>query len=67
MTWLWVLLGAIAVIALAVVLWIWLKPMRILRPKSAYELALEKLEKARALLNESQSRALRRARLGNGP
>jgi len=53
LTWLWVLLGALAAIALAVVLWIWLKPLHILRPKSAYELALEKLEKARALLNEN--------------
>jgi hypothetical protein len=53
LTWLWVLLGVLAAIALAMVLWIWLKPLRILRPKSAYELALEKLEKARALLNEN--------------
>jgi hypothetical protein len=50
--WLWYLLGALALIALAAFFWIRLKPMRVLRAKSAYELALEKLEKARALLNE---------------
>jgi hypothetical protein len=53
MTWLWVLLGVLALIALGVILWIWLKPSRVLRAKTAYELALEKLEKARALLNEA--------------
>lgn len=51
-TWLWLLLGVPVLIALAVLLWIWLKPTRVLRAKTAYELALEKLEKARALLNE---------------
>ena len=42
-------LGAVA---LLVLLWFWFKPHRLLSPKSAYELALEKLEKARALLRE---------------
>ena len=49
--WLWIALG-IAVAALLVALWFWLRPHRLLSPKSAYELALEKLEKARALLRE---------------
>jgi len=52
--WLWILLGLAALIALIVLLWIWLRPHRMLSPKSAYELALEKLEKARALLREDQ-------------
>lgn len=52
LTWLWILLGVLAAIALAVVLWIWLKPLRVLRARTPYELALEKLEKARALLDE---------------
>ncbi|MCE0484161.1 MAG: hypothetical protein LV479_07990 [Methylacidiphilales bacterium] len=50
--WLWVTLAAIATVILFVLLWIWLKPHRLLSPKSAYELALEKLEKARNLLRE---------------
>jgi hypothetical protein len=50
--WLWIALGAAGVVALLVLLWFWLKPHRLLSPKSAYELALEKLEKARALLRE---------------
>jgi hypothetical protein len=49
--WLWIALAA-AAIALLVALWFWLRPRRLLSPKSAYELALEKLEKARALLRE---------------
>jgi hypothetical protein len=52
LTWLWVSLGALAAIALIIALWIWLKPLRAFRSKSPYELALEKLEKARAMLNE---------------
>ncbi len=51
--WLWIALGAAAaVIALLVLVWFWLRPRRLLSPKSAYELALEKLEKARALIRE---------------
>jgi hypothetical protein len=49
--WLWLALAAAAV-ALLVLVWFWLRPRRLLSPKSAYELALEKLEKARALLRE---------------
>jgi hypothetical protein len=52
LTWLWVTLAVLALAALAVVLWRWLAPLRARRAKTAYELALEKLEKARALLNE---------------
>ena len=50
--WLSIALGVISAIALLVLLWLWLRPQRLLSPKSAYELALEKLEKARALLRE---------------
>ncbi len=52
--WLWIALGVAAAIALLIALWIWLRPHRQLSPKSAYELALEKLEKARALLREDE-------------
>jgi hypothetical protein len=48
--WLWVALATVAAIALLIFLWFWLRPQRQLTPKSAYELALEKLEKARGLL-----------------
>jgi len=51
-TWLWITLAVLALIALAVALWIWFAPTRARRAQSAYELALEKLEKARAMLNE---------------
>ena len=50
--WLWIALGIVGAVALLVLVWFWLKPHRLLSPKSAYELALEKLEKARALLRE---------------
>jgi hypothetical protein len=49
-SWLWIALAILAVIAGLIFLWFWLRPQRQLTPKSAYELALEKLEKARALL-----------------
>jgi len=49
--WLWIAFS-VAAIALLALLWFWLRPRRLLSPKSAYELALEKLEKARALLRE---------------
>ena len=51
-TWLWLAILALALIALVVGLLIWFRPLRTLRAKTAYELALEKLEKARALLDE---------------
>jgi len=50
--WLWIALAASAALALLVLVWFWLRPHRLLSPKSAYELALEKLEKARALIRE---------------
>jgi len=50
--WSWIALGVVGAIALLVLTWFWLKPHRLLSPKNAYELALEKLEKARALLRE---------------
>ncbi len=49
--WLWIALLAVALIALLIGLWLWFKPLRTLRAKSAYDLALEKLERARALLD----------------
>jgi hypothetical protein len=50
--WFWIVLGMISAVALLVLAWFWFRPHRLLSPKSAYELALEKLEKARALLRE---------------
>ena len=50
--WLWIALGVAGALALFVLVWFWLRPHRLLSPKSAYEMALEKLEKARALLRE---------------
>jgi hypothetical protein len=50
--WLWIALGIMGGLALLVLLWLWLRPHRLLSPKSAYDLALEKLEQARALLRE---------------
>jgi hypothetical protein len=55
LTWLWVVLAILVVISLAVLLWFWLKPLRERRAKTAYDLALEKLESARALLNEENA------------
>jgi hypothetical protein len=52
LTWLWITLAVLALIGLGVTLWFWLAPLRARRAKTAYELALEKLEKARAMLNE---------------
>jgi hypothetical protein len=52
LTWLWVLLGTLVPIALVTALVFWLRSRRVARAKSAYELTLEKLEKARALLND---------------
>jgi hypothetical protein len=53
-SWLWVALGIAAALALLVALLIWLWPRRQLSPKTAYELTLEKLEKAHALLREDE-------------
>ncbi len=50
--WLWLALGLVGVIVLLILLWNWLKPVKLLSPKTAYDLALEKLQKARALLQE---------------
>ena len=51
---LWIALGIAAALALLIFLWLWFRPNRQLSAKSAYELALEKLEKARALLREDE-------------
>jgi hypothetical protein len=53
-TWLWLILALIAIIALLIFLWLWLRPHRQLSAKTAYELTLEKLDKARALLREDE-------------
>jgi hypothetical protein len=50
--WVWIALAAAAVLALAALLWHLFKPHRLLSAKSAYELTLEKLEKARSMLRE---------------
>jgi len=50
--WLWIALAVMAAIALIILLIFWLKPNRQLSAKSAYELALEKLEQARSMLQE---------------
>jgi hypothetical protein len=50
--WLWIALAAAALVALLVYLLKTFKSNRLLSPKTAYDLALEKLEKARALLRE---------------
>lgn len=49
---LWMAMAVIGGIALLILLWMWLKPHRLLSAKSAYELTLEKLEKARTVLRE---------------
>jgi len=48
----WLALAVAALIALAIFLWQRFKPGSVLNPRTAYDLALEKLEKARALLQE---------------
>lgn len=50
--WLWISLAAVGLLALIFLLWSYFKPNKILSPRTAYELALEKLEKARALMRE---------------
>jgi hypothetical protein len=52
--WLWIVLGLLALIALIVLLWRWFRPQKQLSAKSAYELTLEKLEKARGLIREEE-------------
>jgi hypothetical protein len=52
--WLWIALAIAAALALIVFLWFWFRSRGQLSAKSAYELAMEKLEKARALLSEEQ-------------
>ena len=53
--WLWIVLAVIGIIVLLVLLWYWLRPYKLLSPKTAYELALEKLERARSLLREDNA------------
>ena len=54
--WLWVALGIVAsLLALGLLLWFLLQPKPALSAKTAYELALENLEKARALLREDSA------------
>lgn len=55
--WLWLALGILSATALIILLWSWFRPQRQLSPKTAYEHALEKLEKARALLREDEAMA----------
>ena len=52
--WLWIALALATAVALIVLPWFWLRPKHQLSAKSAYELALEKLEKGRALLREEE-------------
>ena len=51
-TWLWITLAGIAALTLLAALCFWLWPKQQLSPRTAYDLALEKLEKARGLLRE---------------
>ncbi len=53
--WWWIALAVIVALALIILAWIWYRPQRLLSPKSAYDLALEKLERARALLHEENA------------
>ncbi len=48
----WLALAVAALIALIILVWKWLRRPAFLSPKSAYDLTLEKLEKAHALLRE---------------
>ncbi len=50
--WLWLALAAAVLVGLLVLIWKWLSRSPYLSPKSAYDLTLEKLEKARSLLSE---------------
>jgi hypothetical protein len=54
--WWWVALAVLIVVALLIFAWFRLRPRPgLLSPKSAYELTLEKLDQARALLREDQA------------
>jgi Domain of unknown function (DUF4381) len=53
--WLWIVLGILAVIAFVIFLWSQWQPKPQLSAKSAYDLALEKLEQARSLLREENA------------
>jgi hypothetical protein len=53
--WLWIMLAAICAVAVFVLLCFFLRPKPPLSAKSAYELALENLEKARTLLREDNA------------
>ena len=50
--WLWIPLAVLALVGLLFLVWHLFKPHRQLSAKTAYELTLEKLEQARALLRE---------------
>jgi hypothetical protein len=50
--WLWIALGTLAAVALLILLWRWFGARSARKAQSAYELALEKLEKARPLMRE---------------
>lgn len=52
--WLWIALGTLGLLALAVFLLNRFKFQAQINPKTAYDLALEKLEKARGLLREEE-------------
>ena len=53
--WLWIALAVLGTIAALVLLWFFLRPRPQLSAKNAYEVALEKLEKARPLLREESA------------
>jgi len=53
--WLWITLATLATIALLAFLWHLFKPNRQLSAKTAYELTLEKLEKARSMMREDNA------------
>jgi hypothetical protein len=50
--WFWVTLAVLVTLALLVLLWRWFASRAGVNPKTAYDLALEKLERARELMNE---------------
>jgi len=53
--WLWIVLAIIIAIGITILLWLIFRPQRVLSAKNAYELTLERLEKARALLREDNA------------
>jgi len=50
--WLWIALAVVGAVALVILLWNWFRTHAELKMKTAYELALEKLEQARAMMSE---------------